>query len=81
VGLGAIVVIGAETAALGPAAPQETRVLSEPMECVEILGRSMAERVIERFITADVSPVSVFYGRRRFLLWGVLAERVRQGRG
>lgn len=59
-GLGAIVVMGLEREALGSQAPREAGAfLTEPLEYLDILGRSMAERVIERFVRADVDIVSV----------------------
>jgi hypothetical protein len=68
VGPGAIVVVGAEVESIfpaGPAAPAgphavtEPVRLSDPLACVEILGRSAADRMIERFVQAEAELVSV----------------------
>jgi NDP-sugar pyrophosphorylase family protein len=60
VGLAAIVVVGAESEAFCSTARQEQKTLLEaPLACVEILGRSMIERTIERFVHAGVEAVSV----------------------
>jgi NDP-sugar pyrophosphorylase family protein len=62
VGLGAIVVVGAELRSFSSAAPQgsaEESLFAEPLPCIEILGRSMMERTIERFVRAGVEVVSV----------------------
>jgi NDP-sugar pyrophosphorylase family protein len=64
VGLAAIVVIEAETADSYPATSFETKTglangAAEPLACVEILGRSMLERTIERFVQANVESVRV----------------------
>lgn len=59
-GLGAIVVIGLEGEASCSTAPQEaSAVLSQPLACFDVLGRSVADRVIERFVRADVNLVSL----------------------
>ena len=59
-GLGAIVVIGGEREALCSTRPLgQQEFLSEPLPCVEILGRSMIERTIERFRRADVELITV----------------------
>ena len=70
--LGAILVVGAGSQsavdiAMGPSgqgnddpeALLATAVLEGPLACAEILGRSMVERAIERFFSADVDVVSV----------------------
>jgi NDP-sugar pyrophosphorylase family protein len=64
VGLAAIVVVEAETADSYPATPLETKPgqvaeAGEPLACVEIMGRSMLERTIDRFVRADADVVSV----------------------
>jgi NDP-sugar pyrophosphorylase family protein len=60
VGLGAIVVIGAESEGFCPAALQGAgSLVSQPVACTDILGRSMVERAIERFARADVEAVTV----------------------
>jgi NDP-sugar pyrophosphorylase family protein len=58
VGLGAIVVIGpgAEHASV---LPERGSFLSRPLAYFDVLGRSTAERVIERFVRADVDVVTV----------------------
>lgn len=59
-GLGAIVVIGLESEASCATAPQEAgALLSRPLACFDVLGRSVADRVIERFVRADVDVVSL----------------------
>jgi NDP-sugar pyrophosphorylase family protein len=60
VGLGAIVVVGAELESVGSTAPQESdSLIVEPLECIEVLGRSMLERTIERLARAGVELISV----------------------
>jgi NDP-sugar pyrophosphorylase family protein len=60
VGLGAIVVMGLEREASCLAAPRQADAfLTEPLECFDILGRPMVERVLERFVRAEVDVVSV----------------------
>lgn len=65
-GLGALVTIGAKnqewaddrfSAELAGFAPESF--LDTPLECVELVGRSVLERLIERFIAIDVECVSV----------------------
>ena len=62
-GLGAIVVIGAGsgTGGLRSRARQGSGepLFAEPVECIDILGRSMLERTIERFNRADVDAITV----------------------
>lgn len=59
-GLGAIVVMGLEREVFGSTVHREADAfLTEPLECFDILGRSMAERVIERFVRAEVDIVSL----------------------
>jgi NDP-sugar pyrophosphorylase family protein len=65
VGLGAVVTIGAKNqeCALGqvcsPEPPGEEAFLDAPLECVEVVGRSALERLIERFVAIDVQHISV----------------------
>jgi hypothetical protein len=61
VGLGAIVVVGAEREVFCSAAPQSDQkaLLSQPLACVDVLGRSVLENMIERFVSADVGTVTV----------------------
>jgi hypothetical protein len=62
VGLGAVVVAGAEHKPVGSAAPQgagRESIFAGPLACVDILGRSLTERTIDRFLEADVELVSV----------------------
>lgn len=62
VGLGAIVVMGGEREAFCSTTSRETgqeALLAEPLPCVDILGRPMVERSIERFVRADVEAISV----------------------
>ncbi len=61
-GLGAIVVIGAEREGIRSTARQGTgqqTLLAGPLACFDILGRSMVERTVERFARADVEFVTV----------------------
>ena len=61
-GLGAIVVIGAEferkPSTPTPASESEAE-LAASLPCIDVLGRSMIERTVERFIRAGVETVSV----------------------
>jgi NDP-sugar pyrophosphorylase family protein len=69
VGPGAIVVIGAEGESVFSTPPQgitEEAALSDPLACVEILGRSVTDRMIERFLRADVELVSVLVQARSY---------------
>jgi NDP-sugar pyrophosphorylase family protein len=61
VGLGAIVVVGAERGGICLAGSRESNrnLLESPLAFVEILGRSTTERMIERFVRADVDAISV----------------------
>jgi NDP-sugar pyrophosphorylase family protein len=62
VGLGAIVVIGADFEGVRSTLPPQTEqesLLAEPLACIDVLGRSMTERTIERFARAGVEIVSV----------------------
>lgn len=62
VGLGAIVVIGAEFEGVRSSAPlgsERERPLAEPLACIDVLGRSMTERTVERFVRAGVEVISV----------------------
>ena len=60
-GLGAIVVVGAEQEIFSSAAPQSDlkALLTQPLACVEVLGRSVLESMIERFVRADVETITV----------------------
>ena len=62
-GLGAILVVGAGTGTEGRcsiACPGgKESLLAEPVECVDILGRSMLERTVERFTRADVDAITL----------------------
>ena len=61
-GLGAIVVVGAELeniAAAGESHENAQEFIPEPLACVDVLGRSMLERMIERFVRSGVEVVSV----------------------
>ena len=59
-GLGAIVVVGpgAENASVLPGS-----FLARPLAYFEVLGRSTVERVIERFVRADVDIVTVLHAK------------------
>ena len=58
-GLGAILVVGEEHEAFCSTPQAGNYLLGEPIECVEILGRSMVERTIERFTRTDVEVITV----------------------
>lgn len=60
-GLGAILVVGAEREIFSSAAPQTDlkALLAQPLACVDILGRSVLESMIERFVRANVEAVTV----------------------
>ena len=58
--LGAIVVIGLEDEPSRSTASQQTPIpLAQPLACLDVLGHSTAERIIERFVRADMDVVSV----------------------
>jgi NDP-sugar pyrophosphorylase family protein len=62
VGLGAIVVIGAEfgrNPATLPPANEPEAMLAASLPCIDVLGRSMMERTVERLVRAGVETVSV----------------------
>jgi NDP-sugar pyrophosphorylase family protein len=60
VGLGAIVVMGeAQDGERAGVFPGDASVLSQPFACFDVLGRSTAQRIIERFVRADVDVVTV----------------------
>jgi NDP-sugar pyrophosphorylase family protein len=62
VGLGAIVVIGAELEAFNSITPQGSgreSLSAESLACVDVMGRSMIERTVERFVRAGLDVVSV----------------------
>jgi NDP-sugar pyrophosphorylase family protein len=64
VGLAAIVVVETEVTGSYPATPLDTKTgqatgAGEPLACVEILGRSMLQRTIERFVQANAGVVRV----------------------
>lgn len=61
-GLGAIAVIGAGDESFRSVTPQENgkaSLLAEPLACVDVIGYSMLERTVERFVRAGVETVSV----------------------
>lgn len=65
--IGAIIIIGAVEEQAIPTAPEsdEQQVVFEgPLGCVEIMGRSVVERMVERFLAADVEVVSVLADAR-----------------
>jgi hypothetical protein len=66
VGLGAIIVVGAnreifshEASCESPAFSTEAGLSAEPLAGSEILGRSTLERIIERFVRVEVDVISV----------------------
>ncbi len=64
--LGAIVVIGTHDEALGHEFVHGTPEMGvrdpfgEAVACIEVVGRSTVERIIDRFLSAEVEVVSVF---------------------
>ncbi len=58
-GLGAILVVGEEHQAFCSTPRAGNYLLGEPIECVEILGRSMLERTIERFARTEIEAITV----------------------
>ena len=62
-GLGAIVVTGEQRENKVAAAPRQPDLLSEPLAYFEVVGRSPAERIIQRFVHVDVDAVSVLQHR------------------
>jgi carbonic anhydrase/acetyltransferase-like protein (isoleucine patch superfamily) len=62
VGLGAIVLIGAEfekSSTALPAGSESESLLGASLPCIDILGRSVLERTVERLVRAGVETVSV----------------------
>ena len=66
-GLGAVLVIGAKSQEIAQRRGHSSALphtdsedfLDVPLECVEIVGRSLLERMIERLIAIDVEHISV----------------------
>jgi carbonic anhydrase/acetyltransferase-like protein (isoleucine patch superfamily) len=63
VGLGAIVIVGAGADGFGRAVQQDEKepapLLTQPLGCVEILGCSVLERMLERMIRAEVEVITL----------------------
>jgi NDP-sugar pyrophosphorylase family protein len=62
VGLGAIVVIGAEfdgSRSILPVGTELEGSLAASLPCIDVIGRSVTERTVERFVRAGVDVVSV----------------------
>jgi NDP-sugar pyrophosphorylase family protein len=64
VGIGAIVVVGAEREIFCSTAPdgvgtERGSLSNEPLAGIEIMGRSMLERTVERFVQAGIEAVTV----------------------
>jgi len=67
VGLGAVLVIGAKSQEVSQDRGRSSELphtdsedfLNAPLECVEVVGRSLLERMIERLIAIDVEHISV----------------------
>jgi hypothetical protein len=67
VGLGAVLVIGAKSQEVAQDRGRSSELphtdsedfLNAPLECVEVVGRSLLERMIERLIAIDVEHISV----------------------
>ena len=65
--IGAIIIVGAAEVPAGPIAAEvleQNVVVEGPLGCVEIMGRSVVERMVERFLAADVEVVSVLADAR-----------------
>lgn len=61
-GLGAIVVMGTERemfCSAASAAPGRDALSGQPISCVEVMGRSVIERTIERLLRTEVEEVSI----------------------
>ncbi|HTC46761.1 MAG TPA: hypothetical protein VK722_05540 [Candidatus Aquilonibacter sp.] len=78
--LGAVIVVGNEELILSGEEHAEQRLapanaaafsgsafLNEPLECVDIVGRSLVERTIERFTAIDIHDISVLVDSKAFL--------------
>jgi NDP-sugar pyrophosphorylase family protein len=57
--LAAIVVVGADKEGAGDGASGSAGVVQSPLSCIEILGQSVVERIVDRFLGADVETVTV----------------------
>ncbi len=74
-GLGALVVIGARNHGLtqSPVQPPEVSgslegsLLAAPLECVEVAGRSLVERSLERFAALNLEAISVLVESEAFI--------------
>jgi hypothetical protein len=64
--IGAIIIATVEEPAISTAfgIDEQDVVVKGPLGCVEIMGRSVVERMVERFLEADVELVSVLTDRR-----------------
>ncbi len=73
-GPGAIVIVGSDAQPLSgttnPAVVADETFLSEPFSCVDVLGRSILERTVDRLIQAECAVVNV-------LVSAEVADRVR----
>jgi len=75
VGLGAVVVISARNQGSSPdcvgwlprAEGFPGWLLEEPLECVEVAGRSLVERIVERFAALNLEAISVLVESEAFL--------------
>jgi hypothetical protein len=61
--IGAIIIATVEEPAISTAfgIDEPHVVVKGPLGCVEIMGRSVVERMVERFLEADVELVSVLH--------------------
>jgi hypothetical protein len=65
VGLGAIIVVGAKSGVFAQDAPagsgpnDEPPLQGDPLACFDILGRSITERMVERFVRVEADVISV----------------------
>jgi hypothetical protein len=62
--IGAIIIATAEEPAISTAPGEQHLVVKGPLGCVEIMGRSVVERMVERFLEAEVELVSVLTDAR-----------------
>lgn len=75
VGLGAVVVIGARNQGLSQSRVQSSEgsdgpegpLLPEPLECVEVAGRSLVERSVERFAAVNLEAISLVVESEAFI--------------
>lgn len=57
--IGAIIIIGGAEVISPSRKGSQPLAMEKPLGCVEVMGRSVVERMVERFLTADVEVVSI----------------------